>query len=148
MARCGNARKTRREQVERLLGSGMRVSEWCALNGVDGKVLYKWLGVFRDEEPEVFGGREIAHAGDGRRFWFEEVRRAMSESKALAKRDGGPPAPAFAVIDSSDLEPPALPGAPRSAPCIGVEIGSVRVSVPAGSAESDAAAVLRAVAAL
>ena len=139
-------RERRRRQVEQLLASGMDVREWCELNKVGRGALYAWLVEFRDTEPELFGGYEIAHAGDGHRNWFERVRNAMAERTALAVRG---PAPAFAVVESLDLEPPSPAGAigPAAAPGapIVVSVNGATVEVPAGSSEPDVACVLRAV---
>ena len=144
MSRVG-VRERRRRQVEQLLASGMEVREWCDLNRVGRGALYAWLVEFRDTEPELFGGYEIAHAGDGHRNWFEHVRNAMAERSALALRG---PAPAFAVVESLDLDPPAPERAPATtasgAPIV-VSVNGVAVEVPAGSAEPDVACVLRAV---
>ena len=144
MSRVG-VRERRRRQVEQLLVSGMDVREWCALNRVGRGALYAWLTEFRDTEPELFGGYEIAHAGDGHRNWFEHVRNAMAERSALALRG---PAPAFAVVESLDLDPPAPGRAPATAASgapIVVSFNGVTVEVPAGSAEPDVACVIRAV---
>ena len=141
MGRVGT-RERRRRQVEQLLASGMEVREWCALNKVGRGALYAWLTEFRDTEPELFGGYEIAHAGDGHRNWFEHVRNAMAERTALAVRT---PAPAFAVVESLDLDPPAPAWAPANGAPIVVVANGAKVEVPAGSAEADVACVLRAV---
>ena len=141
MGRVGT-RERRRRQVEQLLASGMEVREWCALNKVGRGALYAWLTEFRDTEPELFGGYEIAHAGDGHRNWFEHVRNAMADRTALAVRT---PAPAFAVVESLDLDPPAPARAPAGGAPIVVAANGARVEVPAGSAEADVARVLRAV---
>ena len=143
MSRVG-VRERRRRQVEQLLASGMEVREWCELNRVGRGALYAWLTEFRDTEPELFGGYEIAHAGDGHRNWFEHVRSAMAERSALALRG---PAPAFAVVESLDLEPAmrAMPvSAPPGAPIV-VTVNGLTVEVPAGSAEPDVVCVLKAV---
>ena len=102
MASRIGVRERRRRQVEQLLASGMEVREWCELNRVGRGALYAWLTEFRDTEPELFGGYEVAHAGDGHRNWFEHVRNAMAERSALALRG---PAPAFAVVESLGLDP-------------------------------------------
>ena len=146
-------RAMRREQIERLLASGMSVDEWCRLNKVGFRVIYKWLRIFRDEEPELFGGHEIAHAGDGKRFWFEEIRAAMGRSTALARAGGGsvaPAAPSFALVDTSDalgavrLAKKDRPPRPAG-PCIVVDFRGAKVTVPPGAAEADTRSVLKAV---
>ena len=145
MASRIGVRERRRRQVEQLLASGMEVREWCELNRVGRGALYAWLTEFRDTEPELFGGYEVAHAGDGHRNWFEHVRNAMAERSALALRG---PAPAFAVVESLGLDPPAADGHPSAAAAgapIVVAVNGVTVEVPAGSAEPDVACVLRAV---
>ena len=144
-------RSARRMQVEQLVASGMDVALWCELNKVSKPALYGWMRVFRDEEPELFGGAEIARSGDGHRNWYEHVRRAMHASRAIEPAAGAdiapsprPPAPAFAVVDTASL---AGAPAPAAAP-ITVRIRGVEVDVPAGSARADLEAVLGAVAAL
>jgi hypothetical protein len=120
----------------------MDVREWCELNRVGRGALYAWLAEFRDTEPELFGGYEIAHAGDGHRNWFEHVRNAMAERTALAVRG---PAPAFAVVESLDLELPEPGSRPAAGAPIVVSANGATVEVPAGCAEADVACVLRAV---
>ena len=56
-----------RTAAERLLATDMGVDEWYALNHVSSSALYRRLAWFRDNEPEVLGGWEAAHAGDGER---------------------------------------------------------------------------------
>ena len=143
-------RSTRRRQVERLVASGMDVAQWCELNKVSKPALYNWMRVFRDEEPELFGGEEVAHAGDGHRKWYEHVRKAMRASTAIEPAGASglaAAAPAFAVVDTASISAGPGPSAGAAAP-ITVRFRGVEVDVPAGSARSDVDAVLGAVAAL
>ena len=92
----------------------------------------------------MFGGYEIAHAGDGKRRWFEEVRKAMAASRAIASA----PRPAsFAIVDTADLAPAPEPE-PRAASCAGaitLSLGGAVLTIPSGTPEGDISAVLRAV---
>lgn len=85
MARKTGVREVRRRQVEQLVASGMDVAQWCELNKVGKAALYDWLRVFRDSDPDVFGGHDIAHAGDGHRNWYEHVRKAIRASNAIVR---------------------------------------------------------------
>lgn len=76
-----------RTAAERLLATDMGVDEWCALNHVSSSALYRRLAWFRDNEPEVLGGWEAAHAGDGERRWLEVVGAAAGH--AARRRPGG-----------------------------------------------------------
>lgn len=81
-------RDTRRMHVERFLASGMELEGWCMLNGIRKSSMYRWMRAFIEEEPEVFGGYDIAHAGDGSSRWLECIlearRRAFSIERAPA----------------------------------------------------------------
>ena len=82
-----------RTAAERLLATDMGVDEWCALNHVSSSALYRRLAWFRDNEPEVLGGWEAAHAGDGERRWLEAVRAAARD----AALPSAPHAPGFVL---------------------------------------------------
>ena len=45
-------RALRREQVERYLATDMTLKEWCGLNQVSESTMYRWMSVFRREEPD------------------------------------------------------------------------------------------------
>ena len=47
-------RALRREQVERYLATDMTLKEWCGLNHVSESTMYRWMAVFRREEPDLF----------------------------------------------------------------------------------------------
>ena len=149
MAKKADVRGLRLRQVEQLVASGMDVSSWCKLNKVDKAALYDWMREFRDTDPEVFGGYDLAHAGDGKRNWFECVRKAIAASTAIEKADSPVPAttaPAFAVVDAESLSPGDAARTPAGP--ITVKMRCAEVLVPPGSASSDIAAVLSAVALL
>ena len=66
-----------REQIERWLAAdGMGVVEWCRLNRMATSSFYLWLNRFREEEPEVFGGRPA-------KGWIEVSKHAKKDSVAL-----------------------------------------------------------------
>lgn len=135
----------KREKVEQYLScANMTASAWCKLNHVKTSTFYDWLAYFRDTEPEMFGGYEIAHAGDGKRRWFEEVRKAMAASRAIAPV----PRPAsFAIVDTADLAPAPKPE-PQAAGCAGaitLSVCGAVLTIPSGTSEGDISAVLRAV---
>ena len=95
-----------RTAAERLLATDMGVDEWCALNHVSSSALYRRLAWFRDNEPEVLGGWEAAHAGDGERRWLEAVR-AAARGAALPS---APHAPGFVEVGHPAPAPGPLPG--------------------------------------
>lgn len=137
-----------RTRVERLLATDMSVSEWCAANRVSESATYRWLGVFADTEPELFGGEQNIADRD-RNAWLVKTRENMRGLSAPIVPAGREPASReFVRIDVASLaaQPgpaPARPGA--AAPAITVSIGAAVVSVPAGSAAADVACVLGAV---
>ena len=155
MGKQDDVRENRRRQVEQLVASGMGVDQWCKLNKVSKAALYYWMSALKESDPDIFGGYEIAHAGDGKRNWYEHVRRALKASTAIerAKTPGvlenAADPPAFAVVDVASLAcaegGPA--GAAATAP-ITVRMRGIEVDVPSGCASSDIAAVLSAVALL
>lgn len=113
MATRAEASACKRDKVEQYLScaGSMTASTWCRLNHVKSSTFYEWLAHFGDTESEMFGGYEIAHADDGKRRWFEEVRKTMAASRALA------PVPrhaSFAIVDTADLAP-----APRACAAAG-----------------------------
>ena len=118
-----------RERVRRLVASGSPVNEWCMRNGVRKSKMHQWLRLFRDEEPELLGGWEAAHAGDGRRNWYEAVRRANAAARAAEP-------PAFVEVA------PAAP-APAAAG-LTVDLRTLAAHVGPGAGEDEIAALLRA----
>ena len=86
-------RRIWRDRAREVLESRVPVRTWCEERGIHYAMMYRWLRVFRDEEPDVFGGYDMAHAGDGHRNWLECVRRA---------RNGEPIEP---VVDDRDYAP-------------------------------------------
>ena len=127
-------RNFRREQVENCLSSSMTIEEWCRLNHVSESTMYRWMAIFRDEEPELF---EKPNASQ----WIELSRDAIAAQTALATKPaagGGPVAmPACETVNTK--APPA--------PII-VRVNGAEVAVPPGSADAHIASVLRAVARL
>lgn len=144
MATRDEASACKRDKVEQYLScaGSMTASTWCRLNHVKSSTFYEWLAHFRDTEPEMFGGYEIAHAGDGKRRWFEEVRKAMAASRAIAPAPG--PA-SFAIVDTADLAPAPRPAEPRAAGAITLSVDGAVLTIPSGTPEGDISAVLRAV---
>ena len=124
-------RSVRREQVERCLASGMTIKEWCSLNHMPESTFYRWLARFRREEPEAFGG-------GGPSQWIELSREAIAAQTALA---------VSAAASPTARRPEGVRGK-AGAPPIVVHLNGADVAVPAGSAEPDVSAVLRAVAGL
>lgn len=129
-----------RARVERLLATDMSVSEWCAANRVSESATYRWLGVFADTEPELFGGAQNIADRD-RNAWLVKTRENMREPSAPIV----PAGQEFVRIDVASLAACAGPGPVAAAPAIAVSIGPAVVSVPAGSAAADVACVLEAV---
>lgn len=129
-----------RARVERLLATDMSVSEWCAANRVSESATYRWLGVFADTEPELFGGAQNIADRD-RNAWLVKTRENMREPSAPIV----PAGQEFVRIDVASLAACAGLGPVAAAPAIAVSIGPAVVSVPAGSAAADVACVLEAV---
>lgn len=132
-------RNSRRELVERLLASGMDVKPWCSLNGVCYQTMYEWLAYFRDNDPDVFGGYDIAHAGDGSPQWFRRVREAMRQGAAIVPSAAGGQLASFAVVDTAGIAGPR----PSPGAVVTVRFAGVEVEVPAGCAD-ELSAVIRA----
>jgi hypothetical protein len=135
-----------RARVERLLATDMSVSEWCEANRVSESAAYRWLGVFADTEPELFGGAQNIADRD-RNAWLVRTRENMRGLSAPIVPIGKdePASREFVRIDVASLaaQPELAPA--RPAPTITVSIGAAVVSVPAGSAPADVACVLGAV---
>ena len=135
-------RNMRRQQIEQFLASDMGVMEWTKLNRMSTSTFYLWLHRFQDEDPETFGRREPKGGG-----WIELSRAELRDSVALAK--AGDPAPAAPVVAAAAPIPaPAPDHRPVIGPAIRISVNGAGVEVPAGAAEADIAAVLRAVASL
>ena len=122
-------------RIERCLASGMAIGEWCSLNKVSKSSLYRWLGIFRDEEPGRFAGKNSETSG-----WVKVARGDIAASKAIV------PAADAEAVDQADGSPaPEGPSAPLP---IRALVGRVELAIPAGSSESDIAAAMRAAASL
>ena len=120
-----------RSRARSLVASGMTVNAWCEENRVRKSTFHQGLRRFRDEEPEIFGGFEAAHAGDGRRNWYEAVRRAGA--------DAAGPAPEF--VEVAVCPAPAPAGA-----AVAVGLRTMTALVGPGVDEGALRALLRAAA--
>lgn len=140
---------TRRAKVEQLLASDLSVRRWCELNHVKPATMYDWLEHFRDNDPDVFGGYEIAHSGDGRRCWLMHVRKALRASRAIQPASPVPevqkPPASFAIVDTADLRPAAPAPAPAAACSVTVRARNVEVDIPLAAGEAAIASVIKAV---
>ena len=65
-------------RIERCRASGMAIGEWCSLNKVSRSSLYRWLAVFRDEDPGRFAGKSSETSG-----WVKVVRGGIAAAKAI-----------------------------------------------------------------
>ncbi|MBR3385317.1 MAG: hypothetical protein IKG69_09000 [Atopobiaceae bacterium] len=127
-------RAMRREQVERCLAADMSIKEWCGLNKVPESTMYRWMSVFRREEPDMFA--DPTHGE-----WIELSRGSIAARTALAVRTEGGVGP--------DCDPPAAEGRrPEGTNALVVRVNGADVMVPEGVPEPHLAMVLRAVAAL
>ena len=117
-------------RIERCLAADTTVREWCRLNKVAESSLYSWMARFREEEPDRFPRRSSEASG-----WIKLTRGGMADAKAIvpAAKAAGPAG-----------APPAA-GAPLP---IRALVGRAELAIPAGSAESDIAAAMRAAASL
>lgn len=138
MMKPDERRAMRRQQIEQFLASDMGVMEWTKLNRMSTSTFYLWLHGFQDEDPETFGRREPKGGG-----WIELSRAELRDSVALAKADD--PAPAAPVVAAAAPIPAPTPD---HRPAIRISVNGAGVEVPAGAAEADITAVLRAVASL
>lgn len=138
MMKPDERRAMRRQQIEQFLASDMGVMEWTKLNRMSTSTFYLWLHRFQDEDPETFGRREPKGGG-----WIELSRAELRDSVALAKADD--PAPAAPVVAAAAPIPAPTPD---HRPAIHISVNGAGVEVPAGAAEADITAVLRAVASL
>ena len=138
MMKPDERRAMRRQQIEQFLASDMGVMEWTKLNRMSTSTFYLWLHRFQDEDPETFGRREPKGGG-----WIELSRAELRDSVALAKADD--PAPAAPVVAAAAPIPAPTPD---HRPAIRNSVNGAGVEVPAGAAEADITAVLRAVASL
>ena len=118
-------RALRREQVERYLATDMTVKEWCGLNKVSESTMYRWMAVFRREEPGLFADPTCGE-------WIELSRGSIAARTALAVRPADD----------------APTGGNVAANALVVRINGADVMVPEGVPEPHVAMVLRAVAAL
>jgi len=72
-----------RQYVERLLESDLSVPEWCRRNGIKKQTMYRWLTVFAESEPELFGGAQNI-VDKTKRRWVETTKQNIKSSMALA----------------------------------------------------------------
>lgn len=130
-----------RGRARSLVESGMTVNAWCEENRVRKSTFHQWLRRFRDEEPGLFGGFEAAHAGDGRRNWYEAVRRANAGGALPAAAPSpAPAAPEFVEV--------AVCPAPAAGAAVAVDLRTMTALVGPGADEGALRALLRAAASL
>ena len=127
-------RNLRREQVENCLSSSMTIEEWCRLNRVSESTMYRWMAIFRDEEPELFGKPRVGE-------WIELSKEAIAAQTALATKP------------AAQGDPRAIPageavGAKAQAAPIVIHLNGADVAVPPGAGDAHIASVLEAVARL
>ena len=65
-------------RTERRLTADTTVKEWCELNKVSKSNLYKWMAIFRGEEPGRFAGKNSETSG-----WVKVARRDLADAKAI-----------------------------------------------------------------
>lgn len=126
-------------RIERCLASGMSVKEWCRLNKVAESSLYSWMARFREEEPDRFPRRSSEASG-----WIKVTRGGIADAKAIV-----PAAPAAGSAEAPVTTAPTAPSsvAAGAAP-IRALVGRVELAIPAGAAQADIAAAMRAAATL
>ena len=127
-------RALRREQVERYLATDMTVKEWCGLNKVSESTMYRWMAVFRREEPGLFADPTCGE-------WIELSRGSIAARTALAVRSTEAAAAAPGPEDGAEA-----PAQPLGA--LVVRVNGADVVVPGGASEAHVSLVLRAVASL
>ena len=129
------ARRIRREQVERYLATDMTVAEWCSINGVSKSTMYYWIARLRKEEPGLFGDPTCGE-------WIELSRGSVAARTALAVRPPDAPETALPRPEGADGS------LARPAGALVVRVNGADVVVPEGASEAHVALVLRAVASL
>ena len=125
-------------RIERCLASGMAIGEWCSLNKVNKSSLYRWLAVFRDEDPGRFAGKNSETSG-----WVKVARDGIAAAKAIV--------PAYSAAGQAPADPVERAQGPAGAGAqmpIRALVGRVELAIPAGAAEADIAAAMRAAASL
>ena len=137
-----------RTRVERFLESDMSVHEWCSANRVSSSAMFRRIGAFADEEPEIFGGAQnIVDRSQAR--WITKTRENMRSSVALSAPAQPAPSGFMRIADIVPAEPEPAPAPERQlAAAITVAVNGAVVSIPPGFPQSDASAVLKAVASL
>ena len=125
-------------RVERCLAADMTVKEWCGLNKVSESSLYKWMARFRKEEPDRFPRRSSEASS-----WIKLTREGMAEARAIVPAAGA----AEAAGDGAAARARAAGGGNAPLP-IRALVGRVELAIPAGAAEADVAAAMRAAASL
>lgn len=122
-------------RIERCLSADMTIKEWCGLNKVSESNLYRWMARFREEEPGRFPRRSSKASN-----WIKVTAGGIADAKAIVPaRDAAGPEPDGPAI-RGEAAGPSLP--------IRALVGRVELAIPAGSAESDIAAAMRAAASL
>lgn len=134
-------REQMRCQVERLLATDLKVTEWCDRNRVTRQTMYYWLAIFAKDKPELFGGAHNV-VDPNKRRWVESTRKNMAASTSLATTK-----PAEIVIIDSGT--PAQVKPPKSYETSGeinkalrVDIKGASVSIPVGADRTDIENVL------
>ena len=118
-------------RIERCLSADMTIKEWCGLNKVSESNLYRWMARFREEEPGRFPRRSSTASN-----WIKVTAGGIADAKAIVPAgDAADPELDGSAI-RGEAANPALP--------IRALVGRVELAVPAGSAESDIAAAMRA----
>ena len=128
-------REQRREQVERCLAADMTVREWCRINHVADSTMYRWMALFRKEEPGMFADPTCGE-------WIELSRDSMAARTALAVRPDGDVAGSGAEAASDETSRADVAGA------LVVRVNGADVVVPEGVSETHLSMALRAVAKL
>ena len=121
-------------RIERCLSADMTIKQWCGLNKVSESGLYRWMARFREEEPGRFPRRSGKASN-----WIKVTAGGIADAKAIVP--AGDPAPAGPACSVGGE-------APAAALPIRALVGRVELAIPAGSAEPDIAAAMRAAASL
>ena len=129
-------------RIERCLSADMTIKQWCGLNKVSESGLYRWMARFREEEPGRFPRRSSKASN-----WIKVTAAGIADAKAIVPAgDAAPAGPA----PTSGAEAERVGGEARAAAVLPIRalVGRVELAIPAGSAESDIAAAMRAAASL
>ena len=126
------------EHVQRFLASGMKVSEWCKLNGIANSTLYSWMA--RCRKTELSDNLSVKQKSKATSKWIEISRKDLTDSSALVLAPN-PPTTRLRSFPASLEDRATLQN-------IGVHINGAYIAIAPGTARADIEVVCQVVSAL